>query len=240
MQRSESLIAVWTKQANAHAKDHQGGTLVSIVVAIIGWATTVFGLSVPPWASTVGLLMFLGMLGSWSAWRTANDKAEYLEKRLLPSLIAAAASENPDSIADNKWNGAAYPWHRLVVHNESDVPIKGCFGTVTDIYLEGVSTFSEPIDLPFTRSYLPDAFSKTIVNGVPAFWDVIVTTADNRVFLATKDLLQVEGKTPEQMFPRVGEYIISYVISSDGPARIKGKLKFFWAGNTEDSRLELS
>jgi len=121
--------------------------------------------------------------------------------------------------------------------------IENCRGAIKSIKKNSEEKLPGDIMLlPFAPSSGIDTKSKTIVDKLPAFLDVLTISEENNVFLSYFSSLEdIPGSINlnRTFFPELGEYILTVVVSGNDTASSEFLLKFNWTGDWQTADLSL-
>jgi hypothetical protein len=93
---------------------------------------------------------------------------------------------------------------------------------------EDVRWDGQAIELAFSPSDAPDAFSKTLNDGVPEFIDVVILSSDGDLVLGNKGWQWTYLPPLQEIFNERGEYFITIALRGGSGATCEARLRFVW------------
>src|SRR6266542_1599855 len=197
-----------------------------------------FGFS--PWFVTapLGILMFATVLLINLRKRGPAVHARHLRMSCDPSIEGC--------VKQTLFTSQRLPtnFFRVKVDADSEQSVKNCAAILTSIKKDGRTKWGgDSAKLTFAQGEAPDAFSKTIRNKVPEFFDVLAVTSTNEIYPGTYQnpfgRMWPYAPTLPEIFSEPGDYILTVAVTGDEVPTEKAQMKFTWTRNWQTSALVL-
>lgn len=207
----------------------------------IGLAAT-FGFDLPPLYAVILAVPIAIIWACYLAWKDKAVQVVELEEKLRPRLRASCGVNVPQSIVPAQFNtGVNVKYFRLVLEADGATSVTNCSGCLREIRKDGkVRMGNETLYLKFAHGDNPPYESKkTILAGIPAQLDVVVTVENNSILLPTPQwIMPTSVGDSGKIFKEIGIYTLIVIVAGDGSS-IQTELEFNWTGDWTTADLKL-
>jgi hypothetical protein len=129
-------------------------------------------------------------------------------------------------------------FYRLKVEMSGPTPALSCYGRLHSIKHDGKEICSGlTIQLPFSKSDMPDAVNKAIHAATPEYLDLLVITNANKVFIWERKADGKSGPTQESRFDSPGDYEFEISIVSSNSPSISVRPVLKWRGLQQNAQM---
>ena len=159
-----------------------------------------------------------------------------LDYQLTPRLNTECHPDIPGCSQPAPWAN----FFRIAVTTEGIAAVENCRGRLTRISRLGEAQPRWSGDLAiltFAPGETPDATAKTIHEGVIEYLDVLFTTHNNEIGVATPNRQWPYVPNLTAIFDQPGIYLLTTNISGEGSRTVSVDLRFTWTGNWQTSQL---